>query len=157
MADWLKAEKLYWTSLNGRYPNGLTSHGKNVTGRVYGTAAGQCPRQGYCVTSILNTKYNDDTYSFAVMTGFLGAVTGNLRKELNDDIQWLWDNDVCMIKKKYPDETGIPDGKIGWRCSVAKGYENWQSSGATGVDYGTTVMGYGSNFMRQDFFDLYSL
>ena len=53
MENWLQAEKAYWSTLGGRYET-MTTWGKDVTGRVYGSAAGDCPNAGYCVHKNLN-------------------------------------------------------------------------------------------------------
>merc|ERR1712087_425964 len=154
MMNWVLAEKAYWSDLDGRYASMFT-WGVDVTGKVYGSAAGDCPQSAYCVSSVRNTQSNDDTWSAAIMSGFLGPIPpGSLRDEIAQEVEWLYEQNVCAYEKSYQDGT---TSKVLWRCSVNPSYSNWHANRPTGVDFSTMVFGYASLFLRPDFWDLYSL
>jgi len=153
MENWLQAERAYWTDLDGRYDT-MYTWGKNVTGKVYGSAAGDCPQSAYCVSQVGNTERNDDTWSAAIMAGFLGPITGTLRDQVNQDIDWLYENDACTYEKTYKDGS---TSKVLWRCSVHPNYSNWKANRPTSVDFGTMIFGYATNFLQPEFWDMYSI
>ena len=153
MENWLLAEKSYWSDCGGRYDS-MTTWGKDVTGRVYGSSAGDCPNNGYCVLDVGGTKSGKDTWSAAIMGGFIGAVSGSLRDEVNDDIDWLYENEVCTYTKTT--NSGVSSTVL-WRCSVDVDNSDWVADRPTGVDFATMIFGYATNFLPENFFDTYAV
>ena len=88
------------------------------------------------------------------MGGFIGAVSGSLRDEVNNDIAWLYDNEVCTYTKTT---SGGVSSKVLWRCSVDPDNSDWVADRPTGVDFATLIFGYASNFLPEDFWDNYSV
>ena len=124
-----------------------------MTGRVFGSAAGDCPQNGYCVLAVGNTQGGDDTFSTAIMGGFLATADGAVRQKINDDLQWMYDNDVCAYDKPFSDGS---TAKVLWRCSVSPGYSDWKANRPTGVDYATMLFGYATNFLPEGFYEQYN-
>jgi len=148
MVNWLAAERAYWRT--DIYEE-MYTWGKNVTGRVFGGGAGDCPRAAYCVLKIKATASGDHTWSAAIMAGFLGLdLTGDVHNELLEDIEWLYENDVCTYKKTFQDGTV---SKVLWRCSVHPNHSDWKADRPTSVDFATMVFGYSSIFLPTDFWD----
>ena len=101
-----------------------------------------------------NTEDGDDTWSAAIMGGFIGAVSGELRDQVNADIAWLYENEVCTYTKELDDGSSPT---VLWRCSVDPEYSDWQADRPTGGDFATLIFGYASNFLPENFWDLYSV
>jgi len=143
---WLKADKLWWSSI---LTDSSTIWGKPVLDRVWGAGAGPCP-SGYCVDRIENSE--DLIVSAAIMAGFLpNTDTEELRQEINSQLEWLYENDVCS----YP--VNLESGasyKVLWRCSVKK--QAWECPSIDSIDFSTSILGYASNFLPENFYNNYA-
>ena len=95
-----------------------------------------------------------DTWSAAIMGGFIGAVSGSLRDQVNSDIDWLYENEVCTYTKVFADNS---NATVLWRCSVDPATSDWRADRPTGVDFATLIWGYASNFLPENFWDTYSV
>ena len=139
---WLKADRLYWSlTLN----ESSTIWGVPVLNRTWGAGAGPCPT-GYCVEKI-NNNQGDLIISAAIMAGFLpSADTEELREEINSQLEWMYENDVCA----YP----VSPYKILWRCSVKK--SDWRSPSVDSIDFSTMILGYATNFLPDNFYNDYA-
>jgi len=145
LSDWLQADKLFWSTA---LPSDATIWGTEVAGRVWGAGAGPAP-SGYGVERINGSA--DLVISAAIMAGFLPAApTEELREEINQQLDWLYTNDVCA----YPVVQGGKTAKILWRCSVR--LPNWRSGSVDSIDFSTFVHGYSTNFLPADFYQTYS-
>jgi len=143
---WLKADKLWWSNI---ITKSSTIWGTKVHNRVWGAGAGPCPT-GYCVDKIKTSE--DLIVSAAIMAGFLpNTDTEELRQEINNQLEWLYKNDVCS----YP----VPLGngttyKVLWRCSVKK--QSWRCPSIDSIDFSTSILGYASNFLPTNFYNDYA-
>jgi len=145
LSDWLQADKLFWSTA---LPGDATIWGAEVAGRVWGAGAGPAP-SGYGVERINGSA--DLVISAAIMAGFLPAApTEELREEINQQLDWLYTNDVCA----YPVTQGGKTAKILWRCSVR--LPNWRSGSVDSIDFSTFVHGYSTNFLPANFYQTYS-
>merc|ERR1719348_1887981 len=142
---WLAADMKYWSLAVGP---GSTIWGADVQGKVWGAGAGPAP-SGYGVERINGST--DLVISAAIMAGFLPAApTKELREEINQQLDWLYTNDVCA----YPVTQGGKTAKILWRCSVR--LPNWRSGSVDSIDFSTFVHGYSTNFLPANFYQTYS-
>ena len=120
---WLKADKLFWsntltdtstiwgtpvrnrswqldkpTNLIVEMLSHLTDYYYYYYARVWGAGAGPCPT-GYCVEKI-NNQGTDLIISAAIMAGFLpNADTAQLREEINQQLEWMYEQQVCRTIK----------------------------------------------------------
>merc|ERR1712107_165058 len=93
----------------------------------------------------------DLVISAAIMAGFLPAApTEAIREEINQQLDWLYTNNVCA----YPVIQGGVTAKILWRCSVR--LPDWRSPNVDSIDFSTFVHGYSTNFLPADFYKTYS-
>ena len=158
--DWLSAEREYWQdpmtdsdSISSEDANRYYTWGKDVTNRVFGAGAGDCPEKEYCVLQIRNTAKGKHVWSAPIMAGFLSAELSEAEhKKLLDDIDWLYDNDICTYEKKYDDDSV---SKVLWRCSVHPDHSNWKADIVTSINFGPMVFGYFSTSLPEDFWDNY--
>lgn len=115
---------------------------------MWGAGAGPSP-SGYGVERIDGSP--DLVISAAIMAGFLPAADDSLRSQINEQLSWLYDNNVCAY------ETHLPDGtrpKILWRCSVR--LSDWRAPSVDSIDFSTMILGLATNFLPQDFYLTYS-
>ena len=143
---WLKADKLYWSlSLDET----STIWGIPVLNKTWGAGAGPCPT-GYCVERI--DRSPELIISAAIMAGFLpSADTEELREEINSQLEWMYENDVCAYPVHL--ETGA-EHKILWRCSIKQ--QDWRCPSADSIDFSTMILGYATNFLPVDFYMNYA-
>ena len=140
---WLKADKLFWSL---KLKESSTIWGTPVLNRTWGAGAGPCPPPNwYCVDRI--AKSDDLVVSAAIMAGFLpNADTPELKQEINSQLEWMYENDVCA----YP----VSPYKILWRCSVKK--SDWRSPSVDSIDFSTMILGYATNFLPDNFYNDYA-
>ena len=140
---WLKADKLFWSLA---LDESSTIWGTPVLNRTWGAGAGPCPPPNwYCVDRI--AKSDDLVVSAAIMAGFLpNADTPELKQEINSQLEWMYENDVCA----YP----VSPYKILWRCSVKK--SDWRSPSVDSIDFSTMILGYATNFLPDNFYNDYA-
>ena len=141
---WLRADKLFY-SLN--IPQNATVWGMPIAGKVFGAGAGP-GLSGYSVDRIDQSP--DLIFSAAIMAGFLPAANETEFEEINEQLEWLYENDVCA----YPLSFEGKQIKIVWRCSILQG--NWQNPVVDSIDYSTFTLGYSLNFLPADFFLTYA-
>ena len=147
---WLKADKLYWSLA---LDETSTIWGVPVLNKTWGAGAGPCPT-GYCVERI--DRSPELIISAAIMAGFLpSADTEELREEINGQLEWMYENDVCA----YPFNLGNweepgPEHKILWRCSVKQ--PDWRCPSLDSIDFSTMILGYATNFLPADFYQNYA-
>jgi len=145
ISDWMQADKLFWSTA---LPSDATIWGSQVAGKVWGAGAGPAP-SGYGVERINGSA--DLVISAAIMAGFLPAApTEAIREEINQQLDWLYTNNVCA----YPVIQGGVTRKILWRCSVR--LPDWRSPNVDSIDFSTFVHGYSTNFLPADFYKTYS-
>merc|ERR1712223_567862 len=90
ISDWMQADKLFWSTA---LPSDATIWGSEVAGKVWGAGAGPAP-SGYGVERINGSA--DLVISAAIMAGFLPAApTEAIREEINQQLDWLYTNNVC--------------------------------------------------------------
>jgi len=140
---WLKADKLFWSQALDE--NSKIS-GIPVLNKTWGAGAGPCPPPTwYCVDRIDSSP--DLVISAPIMAGFLpNADTPELRQEINSQLEWMYENDVCT----YP----VSPYKILWRCSVKK--PDWKSGNVDSIDFSTMILGYATNFLPDNFYNTYA-
>ena len=147
---WLKADKLYWSLA---LDETSTIWGVPVLNKTWGAGAGPCPT-GYCVERI--DRSPELIISAAIMAGFLpNADTEELREEINGQLEWMYENDVCA----YPYNLGNweepgPEHKILWRCSIKK--PEWRCPSVDSIDFSTMILGYATNFLPEQFYNQYA-
>ena len=93
----------------------------------------------------------DLVISAAIMAGFLPAANESMRIQINDQLAWLYNNNVCAY------ETPLPDGsrpKILWRCSVR--LPEWRAPSVDSIDFSTMILGLATNLLPQDFYLSYA-
>ena len=95
----------------------------------------------------------DLVISAAIMAGFLPAAAedASLRAQINEQLSWLYENDVCAY------EVALPGGarpKILWRCSVR--LPDWRAPSVDSIDFSTMILGLATNFLPPDFYLSYS-
>ena len=93
----------------------------------------------------------DLVISAAIMASFLPVVDQDLKDSINDQLMWLYKNDVCA----YP--VHLPDGstpKVRWSCSVKQ--SDWRAGSMDSIDFSTMVLGYASNFLPENFYNKYA-
>lgn len=148
LPDWLDADMTFWSlSLT----NSSRIWGHPVQGRVFGCGAGPGPT-GYQVEAIDNSDLL--VMSGAIMAGFLpiaDLISGSLRDEINADLAYLYDNDICTYELEMPDGTRP---KVIWRCSVVQ--EDWRAESFDTIDFSTFLLGFATNFLPQDFYYSYA-
>jgi len=143
---WLKADKLFWELTLDDSSNIWGIPVKNI---AWGAGAGPAP-SGYSVERIEGS--NDLIISAAIMAGFLPfADTEELRKEINDQLETMYTNDICSYKVTLPD-TSQP--KILWRCSIR--LPEWRCPSVDSIDFSTMILGYSTNFLPADFYQTYA-
>ena len=89
----------------------------------------------------------DLVISAAIMAGFLPAAEASLRTQINEQLAWLYENDVCAY------EVALPGGarpKILWRCSVR--LSDWRAPSVDSIDFSTMILGLATNFLPPDFY-----
>ena len=138
---WLKADKLFWSLA---LDESSTIWGTPVFNRTWGAGAGPCPT-GYCVERIDGSQ--ELIISAAIMAGFLpNADTAELKQEINSQLEWMYENDVCAYK--------VNDQKILWRCSVRQ--SEWRCPSVDSIDFSTMILGYSTNFLPDNFYNEYA-
>ena len=143
---WLKADQLYWSLA---LTESSTIWGVPVLNRTWGAGAGPCPT-GYCVERI--DRSPELIISAAIMAGFLpNADTEELREEINSQLEWMYENDVCAYPVRL--DSGA-EHKILWSCSVRQ--QDWRSPSVDSIDFSTMILGYATNFLPVDFYNTYS-
>eukprot|EP01062_Namystynia_karyoxenos_P065623 TRINITY_DN5934_c0_g1_i1.p1 TRINITY_DN5934_c0_g1~~TRINITY_DN5934_c0_g1_i1.p1 ORF type:complete len:427 (+),score=68.86 TRINITY_DN5934_c0_g1_i1:92-1372(+) len=140
MPNWMRADMKYWELA---LPPDARLSGHNVSGRVWGSGAGPGPG-GYDVERL--GQSTDLVFSAAIMAGFL-PVAGEMREAINNQLHWLYDNDVCTYTQQLP---GGNSSKVLWRCSVKQ--PQWRATSADSIDYATLVLGYLSNYVPTGFY-----
>ena len=165
LPDWLDADMLFWArSLD----SSSRIWGTPVQGKIFGLGAGPGPN-GYQVeriegeaiegrpigtttASIPPSGSDDLVMSAHIMAGFLPvARTSALRDEINADLAFLYDNDVCAYTLYLPDGR---TPKVLWRCSVVQ--EWWRAPSFDSIDFSTMVLGYATNFLPAGFYATYA-
>ena len=142
---WAMADMKYWSLA---LPESSSIWGTPVAGRVWGAGAGPGPG-GYTVERIDGSP--DLVISAAIMAGFLPAVGEDLEKSINDQLIWLYKNDVCAYQVQLPDGQ---TPKVLWRCSVKQ--SEWRASSVDSIDFSTMVLGYATNFLPKNFYNYYA-
>ena len=148
LPNWLQADMAFWAS---SLDASSRIWGQPVEGRVFGCGAGPGPT-GYQVEAIDNSDLL--VMSGAIMAGFLptaGQISTSLRDEINADIRYLYDNDICTYGLVLSDGS---KPKVIWRCSVVQ--EWWRAESFDTIDFSTSVLGYASNFLPADFYATYA-
>lgn len=143
---WMEADMLYWDTL---LTDETVVWGKRVKGKVFGCGAGQGKSNGYTVNRIAGPE--EAIFSAAIMAGFLGAADAAGRKQINVQLLWLYDNNVCVYEKEL--STGMRL-KVPWRCSINN--SEWRSPAADSIDFSTFVLGYAVNFLPEGFYSTYA-
>lgn len=143
--SWLLADMKFW-SLALTPSDEVWGH--KIYGKIWGCGAGDSP-SGYHVERIDGS--DQLVFSAAIMAGFLGAANDTLREQINTQLSWLYENNICAYQKKLPDGTRP---KILWRCSAKQ--PNWRANGVDSIDFSTMVLGYATNFVSKSFYATYA-
>ena len=144
-AAWLQADMKYWSLA---LPEDSNIWGTPVKDRVWGAGAGPAP-SGYSVERI--DRSPDLVISAAIMAGFLPAADEQLKDTINDQLAWLYDNNICAYSVQLPDGSS---SKILWRCSVR--LPDWRAGSVDSIDFSTMVLGFATNYLPSDFYSMYA-
>ena len=137
---WLQADQLYWFK---EIDENSTVWGVSVQGKLFGAGAGP-GISGYSVERINGSQ--NLIVSAAIMAGFLPAGNSTERKQINKQLKWLYQQNVCS----YPIEVNGETIKILWRCSIRE--PEWYCPSVDSIDYSTFTLGYATNFLPSNFF-----
>ena len=147
LSTWRTADQAWWrdaveafTKSSGGPPK---LHGKDVTGRLWGSGAGQSP-SGYGVERI--GVAGDLVASAAIMAGFLAAAEASDRAAITAQLQWLYDEGVCA----YDVPVAAATARLLWRCSLKQ--PSWKPTTADSIDLSTYILGLATNHLPSDFF-----
>ena len=73
-----------------------------------------------------------------------------MQEVINIQLEWMYLNEVCAY------ETELPDGKkpkVLWRCSVR--LPDWRAPSVDSIDFSTMILGYATNFLPKNFYNIY--
>lgn len=169
LSDWLDADMAFWAKA---LPDDAEVWGvPGVKGQVWGCGAGMAP-SGYSDgfveriddsdSELYHVERIDDSddlvFSAAIMAGFVGvakATNVTLQQEINGQLQWLYDNDVCAYTKALPTSSGTTETvKVLWRCSVAQ--PDWRAASADSTNFATMLLGYSENWLPDGYYSTYA-
>lgn len=144
--SWLRADMAYWETL---LDQDTVVWGHKVQGRLFGSGAGPGCDNGYTVNRINGTE--EPIFSAAIMAGFLGAADDKVKSHINEQLTWLYDNNVCTYEKPLPNGARP---RVPWRCSVRN--PEWRCPSADSIDFSAMVLGYALNFLPSKFYPTYA-
>lgn len=143
---WLQADLKFWDLITSE---STEIWGKKVKGKIFGCGAGPGHDSGYTVNRIDGKE--EPIFSAAIMAGFLSVDDADMRRSINEQLQWLVDNSVCVYDKHLPDGY---TASVPWRCSISN--PDWKASTADSIDYSTMVLGYALNFLPDSFYQKFA-
>jgi len=156
LSDWMLADMTYWSLA---MPDDAKVRGvPGVNGNAWGCGAGLSP-SGYSVERIDDSK--DLVFSAPIMAGFLGAAKATnttLQKQINQQLDWLIENNVCAYKTALPaasNTAATVDISVLWRCSVTQ--PDWRAASADLIDYATMLLGYAENWLPSGFYTEFAI
>lgn len=143
----VRAEQAFWDgALNASSALWGTP---GARGNVWGCGAGPAPGR-YSADSI---SHNPDlVVSPHIMAGFLDRADGTTRAAINAQIEWMDRTGACIYEKALANSTSTL--RLPWRCSVTR--PEWRATSADVIDLSTFVLGYGTNFLKGDFYGTYA-